>query len=187
MPSVLIINGSPHADGPTAAMLGAFRENLGLPVKQFACFAENPIPCDDCRACHRDGRCDKRDLDGFYADFEEADLLVFASPVYNRSYPAPMKAALDRLQRYWAMRFKLGIRPPIQKPKSAVMFTASGSGRDKDGEQLETQLRPQLTVLNTHLVVCVHAMRCDEGLEQRFLDAAASAGILAKGLLGENV
>ena len=38
------------------------------------------------------------DADAIIADISDADYIIFASPVYNYSFPAPMKAFLDRLQ-----------------------------------------------------------------------------------------
>lgn len=112
-------------------MLDAFLTELpkGTAVTRISCYDRRPIPCDDCRYCyHREG-CSKRDLDDFYAALEEADLVVIATPVYHLSFPAPLKALIDRLQRYWSARFILGKRPPISKGKRLVLLTASGSGR----------------------------------------------------------
>ena len=101
---VLAILGSPRADGLSARMLDAFLTELpkGTAVTRISCYDRRPIPCDDCRYCyHREG-CSKRDLDDFYAELEEADLVVIATPVYHLSFPAPLKALIDRLQRYWS-------------------------------------------------------------------------------------
>ena len=107
---MLVILGSPRADGLSARMLDAFLTELpkGTAVTRISCYDRRPIPCDDCRYCyHREG-CSKRDLDDFYAELEEADLVVIATPVYHLSFPAPLKALIDRLQRYWSARFILG-------------------------------------------------------------------------------
>lgn len=63
-----------------------------------------------------------------------------------------MKLLLDRLQRYWSARFVRGVRPPIAKPKKALLIAVSGSPTPEGGKLLESQLTPQLTVLNTTLV-----------------------------------
>lgn len=174
---LLWIDGSPR-EGHTARLARAFLEALPptVDVQRFGCFQQQPLPCDDCRGCYRDGRCIKPDLGDFYAALEQADYLLFSAPVYNRSFPAPMKALLDRLQRYWVMRFHLNIRPPIPKKKRAVLLTTSG-GERPEGQYLEQQLRLQLTVLNTRLIGSVHAFGTDQNHDQQaFLQAAAELG-----------
>lgn len=98
--------------------------------RRLDAFALSPLPCDDCRYCYRVDGCSKPDLKEFYTALEEADALALVTPVYNRSFPAPLKALLDRTQRYWAARFIRGIRPPITRPKQAFLLTAAGSGGD---------------------------------------------------------
>lgn len=160
---VLILNGSPHKDGRTARLIESAREALpdGVEITQWDCYTQMPLPCDDCGYCRHRGGCSKRDLDGFYALLEQADLLIFASPVYHRSCTGPMKILLDRLQRYWSARFVRNVRPPIQKPKKALLITVSGSPTPEGGDILESQLSPQLTVLNTRLVGSIHYFNGD--------------------------
>ena len=100
-------------------------------------------------------------MDDFYAALEEADLVVIATPVYHLSFPAPLKALIDRLQRYWSARFILGKRPPISKGKRLVLLTASGSGSPEGGPLLEKQLAPPLTVIHAVLAERVHAVGAD--------------------------
>lgn len=128
---MLLINGSPHKDGPTARLIGAFLEGVrpGAQVDRIDCFRLNPRACDGCGYCgERDG-CSKRDLDEYYALLEAADVLVLALPIYNLSFPAPMKALIDRSQRYWSARFLRGVRPPIPRGKQVALITVSGDSR----------------------------------------------------------
>ncbi len=179
---VLVLFGSPHAEGPTARLTAAALASLphGTHTLIWNCFETPVLPCDDCGYCRHRAGCSKRDLDGFYAELEEADRLLFATPVYHRSFPAPMKAVLDRLQRYWSARFVLGLRPPIAKPKRGILLTVSGSPSDEGGRLIEQQLAPHLTVLNTTLAGTVHYVDADAGAP---LDDAAKAlcALLADG------
>lgn len=177
MKQVLILFGSPHQNGATAALLNAALDGIGdAAVTRFDAFSLNPAPCDDCRRCRVTDGCRHRDLDAFYEALEAADVLVFATPVYNRSFPAPMKAVLDRLQRYWSARFVREIRPPIAKHKTALLLTVGGADRG-DGACLEQQLAPILTILNSAPAVAVHADDTDRTpLSDTTLAAAKSAG-----------
>jgi len=134
------------------------------PMTVIDCYERSVIPCDDCRGCHRQPGCVKRDMDDVYEAIEKAKRLVFIAPVYNRSFPAPMKAMIDRLQCYWAKRFIHGIRPPIETPKTALLMTAAGSDRN-DGEHLLRQLEPALTVLHVTDTAAIHVDNTDSGAD----------------------
>lgn len=146
-------------------MLDAFVNAIPRPVSvnRFDCFEQAPLPCNDCRFCYAADGCAKPDLKDFYAELEASDLLVFATPVYNLSFPAPLKALIDRLQRYWAARFIRGIRPPIEKEKCAVLLTSSGTDSCEGGAMLEKQLNPVLTVIHARLVLSLHHSGSDSG------------------------
>ncbi len=153
--NTLILYGSPRKDGACGQLLLLFTAGLDISPTVVDCYARAVAPCDDCRGCHKVTGCVKHDMDDVYEAIEQADTLVFIAPVYNRSFPAPMKALIDRLQCYWAKRFVHGVRPPIAKPKNAVVLTAAGSNR-ADGEHLLRQLEPALTVLHVTDTVSLH-------------------------------
>lgn len=140
-------------------------------------------PCTHCGYCERAVGCSLPDMDGLYADIEGADALVFASPVYNLGFPAPMKAVIDRFQRYYAARFSLGQTLPIAHPKQAVLLSVSGGG-DRAGHQyMEMALARQFTVMNTVLAGAVHWPDTDRGgelPEKIRRELAALAATLAK-------
>jgi len=154
---ILIVYGSPHENGSTAALVDAFIGALPdeCTVTRFDCFKRFARPCVDCKICHMAQMCAFDDLEDYYEQLESADAIVFAAPVYNSSFPAPMKAVLDRGQRYWAQRFVLGEGFGGGTKRPAVLLTAAGSCRG-GGECMEMQLRPALTVIGAELVRCVH-------------------------------
>ncbi|MBQ3094157.1 MAG: flavodoxin family protein [Clostridia bacterium] len=156
----LVLFGAPHTDGATGTLLNLFLSTCEDDVMVVDCYARAVAPCDDCRACHQLDRCAKRDMDDIYDALENADRLAVVTPVYNRSFPAPLKAVIDRFQCYWAARFIRGKRPPIEREKTALLLTVEGSSR-RDGEQLKTQLEPQLTVLHVTAFDTLHVMGTD--------------------------
>ena len=155
--NVLLIMGSPHKNGSTAAMVEHLRSACPSDWlwQEWMAFDHNVIPCDDCRYCYHKEGCSKPDLQEFYALLENTDILVFASPVYNLSFTTPLKALLDRTQRYWSSRFVRGEKPPIKRPKKAILLTSAEQDND-GGVMLERQLKPTLTILNAQFVGGVH-------------------------------
>ena len=99
--NVLILNGSPRANGNTAAALAEMEK----------IFAQNGIGCETvqvgqlairgcvaCGACSKTGKCAIDDIvNEVAAKFEACDGLVVASPVYYASANSTLTAFLDRL------------------------------------------------------------------------------------------
>lgn len=172
-PKTVVFVGSPRKNGATATVLSMLSDRLGDATVVDA-FARAVKPCDDCRGCYTHDGCVKRDMDDVYEAIEQADRLVFVTPVYNRSFPAPLKAMIDRLQCYWAARFIRGKKPPIERPKTAFLITVCGSDRD-DGACLLHQLEPPFTILNVTDTKAVHITGCDgnvdwESVEEKLND-----------------
>ena len=144
------------------------------------CYEMLPQPCDDCGYCRdRDGCC-KDDLQNFYPLLESADVLVFATPVHNLSFSAPLKALIDRTQCYWSARFCRGIRPPIIRAKRTILLTSAGSEDPSAGMMVERQLLPALTILNARLIASIHYSGADVGspLRSALADARGAAASL---------
>ena len=98
---VLIINGSPRANGNTTTavneMVKVFEEE-GVEVQVVRIGSRDVRGCMACGACAKKGRCVYDDVVNELAPmFEEADGLVVASPVYYASANATLIACLDRL------------------------------------------------------------------------------------------
>jgi multimeric flavodoxin WrbA len=101
MSRVLIINGSPRANGNTSVavreMENVFREN-GVEVETVQVGNQAVRGCVACGSCARKGKCVFDDIVNELAPkFEAADGLVVASPVYYASANATLIACLDRL------------------------------------------------------------------------------------------
>lgn len=164
---VLVLFGSPQGHGHTRglldAFLEAFSENRQWQVQELNLYEESFHPCVGCGACAKQEGCVFSDMDGFDRAFRQCDLLVVASPVYNFSFPAPVKAWLDRTQRYFEARFSLGLNPPVKKHRQAVLLLAMGSQDDYAVEVCTHQLERAFSVMNTSLSACVLWEGTDRG------------------------
>ena len=98
---VLILNGSPHAQGNTSAALDEIvkvlnADNIETEVCQIG--SKDIRGCVACGRCVELGRCVFDDeVNEIAAKFEKADGLIVASPVYYASANATLIACLDRL------------------------------------------------------------------------------------------
>ena len=98
---VLMLNGSPHPNGNTAAaleeMAKTFRQE-GVEVEIIQVSSQPIRGCTGCGQCFRIGKCVFDDLvNEVAAKLEEADGLVLGSPVYYASANATLRAFTQRL------------------------------------------------------------------------------------------
>lgn len=98
---VLLINGSPKANGNTAIALNEMADTFakeGIETEAIHVGNKDIRGCIACLNCRTKGKCVFDDLVNECAEkFEECDGIVVASPVYYASANATLIAFLDRL------------------------------------------------------------------------------------------
>lgn len=120
---VLLLNGSPHAKGNTAAsleeMIPIFQQE-GIETELIQ-VGHLPIRgCCGCQSCYRTGKCAIDDVVNELAvKLQEADGLVVGSPVYYASANSTLTAVLDRL--FYSTRF-----PKTMKVGASVAVARRG-------------------------------------------------------------
>ena len=111
---VLLINGSPKANGNTAFALNQMAEvfaEQGIETELIQVGNQAIRGCVACGACYETGKCIFDDLVNEVAPkFQEADGIVLGSPVYYASANATLIAFLDRLfySSHFDKRMKVG-------------------------------------------------------------------------------
>lgn len=177
----LVLFCSPNGHGHTRQLLESFLESFkdekDWEVQEMGLYAMEPKPCIACGSCAGKEGCKFSDLDKFDKAFRKSDLVVVASPVYNAGFPAPMKALLDRTQRYFEARFSLGKRPPIKKHREAVLLLTMGSEEDFGVEVTTYQLNRAFSVMNTELTGCVVWDSTDRGRENQVAAQKKARGL----------
>ena len=120
---VLLINGSPRANGCTAAalkeMISVF-EAEGVETELIHVGNKDIRGCIACGSCMKNGKCVFDDLVNEVAPkFKEADGLVIGSPVYYASPNGTVLSFMDRL--FYSTRF-----PKLMKVGAAVVSARRG-------------------------------------------------------------
>ncbi len=104
-------------------------ESKGATVKTVFLRDLQISTCQHCDACLKAGICKiKDDMQGIYVDFQEADVIVLASPVQFTGVTAHMKAMIDRSQSLWAKKYVLKM-PPLGDRRERKGFFISVGGR----------------------------------------------------------
>ncbi|MHB8169407.1 MAG: flavodoxin family protein [Thermoleophilia bacterium] len=115
---VLGILGSPRRGGNSEILLDralAGAADAGAEIERLHPASLRIAGCTECNDCYALGECSTADdMDRVYAALERADRIVVASPIFFMSFPAQLKAVIDRTQKYWALRYIL--REPFPRP-----------------------------------------------------------------------
>lgn len=101
MKNVVVVTSSPRKDGNSEILAKSFAQGArdsGHNVKFVAVRDIDLKFCSGCMYCQSHGACVLKDsMNSLYEDFQNADILVFASPVYYYSVSGQLKTFLDRL------------------------------------------------------------------------------------------
>ena len=96
---VLLLNGSPKEKGCTYTALAEVAKTLneeGIETEIFQA-GKDTLPCRDCRACAKIGKCVINDkVNEFILKAKEADGFIFGSPVHYASASGVITSFLDR-------------------------------------------------------------------------------------------
>ena len=160
MPRNLIIFGSPNCNSFTAHLLSQETADLTGETATYNCFEDMPAPCDGCGLCKKQDGCKFSDLDTFFNDFERTDNVIIAFPIYNGSFPAPLKALLDRFQRFFNKRFALGVKPPMKGKRDVTLIITAGCDTDPLPLILP-QIKPLFTISGCSLKKAVLLLDTD--------------------------
>ncbi len=121
---IAIFNGSPRKEN-TYAMIQAFIEGAkeaGHEVEEYHVGKMNIAGCLSCEYCHTkgEGQCiQKDDLEKIMPAYKEADMIVFASPIYYFGMSAQMEAAIQRVYC---------IGKPAKAKKAALLLSSGSPG-----------------------------------------------------------
>lgn len=98
---ILVLNGSPTPNGNTVALVNAFKEGAeskGHDVNVINIAHKKVNGCMACGFCHRNnGTCaQKDDMQEIYPIVQDADMIVFASPIYYFIMSAQLETVIHR-------------------------------------------------------------------------------------------
>lgn len=100
---IIVLNGAARKNGNTAKLIEAFADGAESAGNQVKIFYLDGMAIHSCKGCLRAGSdskspcSQKDDMDQIYAEYEAADVVVFASPLYFWTITGTLKTAADRL------------------------------------------------------------------------------------------
>lgn len=114
---ILALIGSPRKGGNTDILIDEILQGAkeeGCEVEKLRLYDHEILPCIDCRGCKKgEHSCALKDgMQEIYEKLQDADIIVFGTPVYWYGPTAKMKLLIDRLRPFIAskrLRSKRGI------------------------------------------------------------------------------
>lgn len=173
---VVVITGSPHGKGTTAALADAFIEGAREAkhdIFRFDAAKENISPCLACDHCRTKGRCIHDDgMQELLPVLEKAEIVVFVTPLYYFGMSAQLKSVIDRFySRNAVLR---------GHKKQAILLAASYDDNDWTMKDLSGHYRTIVRYMNWHDAGMLLATGCGcrEDMEKTdFLDRAREMGM----------
>lgn len=120
---ILAFFGSARKKGNTRAMLDRLLDKLEGEKEVVSCYDLKIKACTDCRYCYSHPECAIKDeMTEIYRKVNEADIIIFAAPIYFFGVPGPMKTMMDRFQVFWARELR-GDKPPHLDKRGAILMS----------------------------------------------------------------
>ena len=141
---IIVLEGSPNKKGSTHILADCFRqgaEEAGHTVELLDVAHANIHPCTGCIHCGYEGPCvQKDDVEAIRKKILDADMVVFATPLYYYGMSAQLKIMIDRFCAF---------NSSIQRKhmKSALLAVAWNSD-NWTFEALESHYRTLVRYLN---------------------------------------
>ena len=109
---IVVVIGSPRHNGNTEIMADAFVQGAMESGNQVTVYKLSEMKVNGCHGCDycsmHQGECVQKDeMQKIYPALYEADMLVFASPLYYYGFSSQIKAMIDRLYATIANPLKL--------------------------------------------------------------------------------
>jgi multimeric flavodoxin WrbA len=123
--NILVLTGSPRKGGNTDKLADSFitgAKQAGHVIEKYITADKNIKGCIDCQTCFKKGTACSipDDFNELAPLLEQADMVVFATPMYWFSFPVQLKAAIDKFYSYLISKRTLKI-------KECVLLATGGS------------------------------------------------------------
>lgn len=128
--NVIVLNGSPRKNGNTSALVREFTKGAKEAGCQVHSFLLHNMDIKGCKGCWQGGKdpqspcTTKDDMSKIYPLYQEADIVVLASPLYYWSISGQLKNAFDRL--FAVAEMDKNYRNPSKE--SVLLMAAEGKG-----------------------------------------------------------
>lgn len=176
MEKVTVLFCSPNKNGSTANLLNTFMSGCPYNTKKYDIYSLNIKPCIGCNHCEQTGKCIiNDDMNTVLSDIFSSEYVIFASPVYNYSFPSPMKAFLDRLQPlFFSNNYKIS-----ECNRKGFLLAAAGKSGRFSREIMEKQTKLAFEELSAEFCGSFFQTNTDKSFALQY-DECCKVNLLSK-------
>ncbi len=158
MLKVLSVLGSPRQNGNCQKLIEYILKGISsiqgdIEIQKILLGKKNIHPCIACDGCQRKLGCVlKDDMQPLYPAFDQADLVIIASPIYFNSVSTQLKGMIDRCQAIWASKY-IHKKSIINRDKQRLGIFVATAGNPKGIAEFEPSIRVMdlfFKAINTH-------------------------------------
>ncbi len=139
---ILVLTGSPRKNGNSNTLAENFikgAKEAGHSIVRFDAAFKNVHPCTGCNSCGMNGPCIfKDDFEFVREHIVDADMVVFATPMYYFGISAQLKAVIDRFY---------AINVQIHRPKKAALLMTYANTSAQEAEPIKSHYKTLLNYL----------------------------------------
>ena len=149
--NVLGINGSPRIGGNTDILLNKVLDGCrdkGARTEKIMINALKFSPCQECDKLRDDVACViEDDMQPVFKKFQEADVIILASPIFFGSLSAQTKMMIDRFQCLWRARYILK-KDIFQKERKGVFISVEASSKESFFDNAKSIVKNLFAIIN---------------------------------------
>jgi len=122
---IVVVNGSPLKNGITKQMTDYIFEGIDCEIKTYYSYYADIKACIACEYCfsHANECVIKDEFQTMMTDFDEADVIVLASPLHFSSYTGKLLSSISRLQYLFALKYVHKLPIPFKNKKGLSIIT----------------------------------------------------------------
>lgn len=139
---ILILTGSPRKNGNSNTLADNFIKGAteaGHEIIRFDAAQKKVHPCIACNSCKMNGPCVfKDDFEFVRQHIIDADMVVFATPMYYFGFSAQLKTVIDRFY---------AINGQIHRPKKAALLMTYANTAAEEAEPIKNHYNVLLNYL----------------------------------------
>lgn len=129
---ILVLTGSPRKNGNSKTLADNFIKGAteaGHEIVRFDAAQKDVHPCIACNSCGMNGPCVfKDDFEFVRKHIADADMVVFATPMYYFGFSAQLKTVIDRFY---------AINGQIHRPKKAALLMTYANTAAEEAEPIK--------------------------------------------------
>ena len=122
---VVVLNGSPIKNGITKQITDYVFEQIDCEIKTYYAYFVDIKPCIACMYCFKNpNECVIKDeFQEMMSDFDDADLIVLASPLHFSSFTGKLLSSISRMQYLFALKYEHKQEIPFKNKKGLTIIT----------------------------------------------------------------